>query len=430
MIPFLAVLCFSTLGQPMARQSLPSIFTKMFPAPTGRNGLEDYIKAGDLLITSTFWVYQAWKPPEKRPTQKQILADAATEEKLEDKPDPAVEALTSHLNTLSYLQVKTEEVEKFGTALDLIREGNQKPFVMVGGAAPFDFPPLSWTKAAGRLANDAAYVSFASGNSSRATQILDDELIMSHRFDGGPLISAMIAQAIRSTLFRLIFDQLGMLSLADLQRIDKTATEILADRGSINQMIQSERRQASEMGRLELSYFKLGDVHNAGQDLYAQYKKLSPDQRDAWIHNLELTVDNGFDAVYSLFQNSEDQWLAKAEPDEADKDDEDIVKSLADIKATVKLSSNLLRTRNMVVVLMTGRTQLRLLHLHAKVLEFRWKSGRLPASLAELILAKTETYDPLSRKPFIYTPKGDSYKLASAGVPETGEIELTKVKSR
>lgn len=70
------------------------------------------------------------------------------------------------------------------------------------------------------------------------------------------------------------------------------------------------------------------------------------------------------------------------------------------------------------------RTQLRLLRLHAAVIQFRWRTLRLPSSLDELGQPDWVA-DPLSGKPFAYRRIGPSgYYLYSDGSRQTGRIDL------
>ncbi len=70
------------------------------------------------------------------------------------------------------------------------------------------------------------------------------------------------------------------------------------------------------------------------------------------------------------------------------------------------------------------RAQLRLLRLTAMVQSFKWEHGRLPNQLSEAVPADLGQ-DPLSREAFHYQIQAPGYKLFSAGIPATGEIQLT-----
>jgi hypothetical protein len=66
---------------------------------------------------------------------------------------------------------------------------------------------------------------------------------------------------------------------------------------------------------------------------------------------------------------------------------------------------------------------MRLLDLHARILDYRWNNLKLPEQLADAV-PQALLFDPLSGQSFAYEKTATGYSLFSRGVPETGKIEL------
>ena len=80
--------------------------------------------------------------------------------------------------------------------------------------------------------------------------------------------------------------------------------------------------------------------------------------------------------------------------------------------------------RHAIIAGLRSRTQLRLLRLHAKVIEYRWEHEQLPESLKAAVSDGTEI-DPLSGEAFVFERPGvASYRIYGKGMPGVGEIEL------
>ena len=70
-----------------------------------------------------------------------------------------------------------------------------------------------------------------------------------------------------------------------------------------------------------------------------------------------------------------------------------------------------------------GRIQLRLLRLHAQVIEYKWQHNKLPTKLEDF--AKDHAgFDPIANEPFHYELKDGSYRIYSMGIPGLGRMEL------
>ncbi len=435
----------TVLGAPAIRHGgtqvqTTSEFSLLFPQPSGRNGLEEYVRAGDLLKDPSFGVYQSWLPPSIRPSPEVVRQAEDARRKMLESMTPeerrAAESGSNHrsieeqqlaqrLNGLNYYQLKLEEVQRFQDALDLISRGNAKPFEYVSvpshDAAGENFVAARAVRQVAKFASDAAFVAFASGDSGRGTEILSQALFMAHRLGSGDIIARLSSIGSMSVSLARFSEHLGAISLPDSKRIVTLASSLLDDRSSSIAMVRNERlRLASALdeglknGLLE----KSAGTQNVG--LVQQYQALSQTQKDAWFNRIHQLVDDQFDALSQRFDSPEENWLVSKEPTSSSSDP----KTLEELAASFSRLFSAGIDHDLMLAIVRNRAQVRLLRLHARIIEFRWESGRLPMSLDELKIAREEIYDPLGRRPFEYAVTGATYKLASVGNSETGEVQL------
>jgi len=140
----------------------------------------------------------------------------------------------------------------------------------------------------------------------------------------------------------------------------------------------------------------------------------TPQQKQSWRQSLLDSAKSSIEQMKLLIQGPEKDW------NKADQ----IVRSL-DPNQDFALSylTAALTPSYSQVLLAQGKanTQLRLLGLHARVIAYRWRNGRLPATLQDAAgeLAK----DPFSGNDFMYEATPGGYRLLSRG-SALGDIEL------
>lgn len=405
------------------------------------NALVDYERAGDLLKDPAFRVFQKWLPPEKRPTPEQIrqaedarqrmLASMTPQERRgaeqeSEQLSPEDLELAAHLNGLSYLATRQEEVERFQLPLDLLERGIREPFVYVPAASEKDVRgQLEVVGAVGRLvrlASDAAFVSFAAGQSGRAVNVLDDALIMCQRLGQCGIPARQASANLCALLFRTLNDNLGSLTLDDAKKLADTSEGLLADRSALAGLVKNEKLRLSRWIDQVFGPDGAGSLGRQGDgSLAQQYVALSPDLRVEFLKKLHSLADERLDSLGKRFDSPEENWLAVSEPAPVQPPDP---KSLDELEAALARAFTSGIDHRFMLALVRSRTQTRLLDLHARIVLFRWQTGRLPATLDELRLPRDSVYDPLSRRLFNYERSDTSYKLWSSGIQETGPIEL------
>ncbi len=196
-------------------------------------------------------------------------------------------------------------------------------------------------------------------------------------------------------------------------------------------MVQGERAQMRQA--LEEVTKGFGDPNSGSASIAAQeFRKMTSDQQSAWASQLLQAAEDQFAVAARIFEQPEANRLLAVGP--ADTFDSAVAstddsydankETLAQVAHEIQQTGNLTEHRQFLVAILRHRAQLRLLRLHARIIQYRWETGGLPKTLEELKLPKDETADPLSGKPFQYLPKDRTYRLLSLGIPETGEIEL------
>jgi hypothetical protein len=219
-----------------------------------------------------------------------------------------------------------------------------------------------------------------------------------------------------SFILRKFSDNLGSISLADSRKIESLCNSLLDDREGIREMIQNERLRNT----LALLSFRM-DPNSPLTIPGMKTLALTPKEETIYLDKLAKLENERFDSLIQRFDSPEENWLSASEAPPATTPDPKNVDEVAEAVSRAVTSGF---DRHLVLSVVRTRTQLRLLRLHARIIGFRWESGRLPMSLDELGLTHDQIYDPLSRTLFKFEAASGSYKLLSAGIRETGPIEL------
>lgn len=205
-----------------------SLFSQIFPRPTGRNGYEDYVMAAQVVKNPVYEVL----------TRDEAAVIAAAQQ---DEAAPTESGLKTSL------AIRRERVRRFADALDWVRAGNGKPSVDPHRLSPNEtFPEMGGFKSVEKLEADAAQVGFADGSSASAVRFLLDGLIFSHRTGNSALISALVGAACQAIVLAEFQQNLDCLSLSDCKTICQAATAALAEPPLIDR--RPEKRPESGAG--------------------------------------------------------------------------------------------------------------------------------------------------------------------------------------
>jgi hypothetical protein len=245
------------------------------------------------------------------------------------------------------------------------------------------------------------------------------------------LIHDLVGSAIAGIAFRRFENVLPRLSKRDADRVAKVCELMLAEPEPMLSAMEGERKVMIASADQLLD----PEIYNAGQPAAPNKDPLEDKQKESLLKFIktmtpserakatQMIVDRataGCTRVMDILRGPEANWLSLEEPPPTPPSE---ITTL-DQAITVMSESITPIYRQVVLVALRTRTQIRLLRLHAKVISFRWSNDRLPDSLAEAV-DSGDLADPVSGKPFVFEVRGpDQYRLYSRGVPGLGEIDL------
>jgi len=400
-------------------------YQRVITHPDPANGYEDYLRASDVLNSPDFGLYLSWTPKQ----YDELLAqkkDAGSHDPEWTPPSDASLALAKQLRELDYLGVMRMAASRFGSALALVQAGNSKrvwdPRAKLDAEALF--PEYAGFKNVAKFITLDAYVRFADGDTRAGTSELLDGLTFSRRIGGSCLIAELVSIACQSIALASFERSLTQLSEADAVQIEKYADAALAEPNTYVPSLQRERDAA--LANMDLMLASpanfIGDSGSGAQsEAFTKYVKgMSPHERETLRSNVAQTLNDTFNRIIGRFGADESTW--------ADKHPEDLPPeptSVASAQAVADVFIAILFPvyDQATVAVVRARTQLRLLGLDARIIEFKWHNHRLPSELKEAIPASLLN-DPMGKTAFQYELRDGGYKLYSKGLPSTGPIEL------
>lgn len=161
----------------------------------------------------------------------------------------------------------------------------------------------------------------------------------------------------------------------------------------------------------------IGTEAKGSVDLVRRIKESTSQDRERWQASITNIVNGFFDSAKSRLQQPEANWsgLDADVSTWARQDADPVVKYFVEVLFPIFDSACMSAARS--------RTQLRLLNLSARVLEYHWLNNSYPSRLSDLG-PDVRLKDPFSGEDFVYEQKAGGFRLYSKGVKWTGEIEL------
>ncbi len=414
----------SSLGQP------PGLIEQLSIKATGQNGYEDYLRAADLTDRPDYKALGAWLNYRQFAKANQDKKDE--EGNLTDPPVPPGLSPSS-----SELEVRRARANFMEEALELVRAGNRKP--VSDPRTHIDaltlFPELAKFKELAKGFVDLAYVRFADGKSAQGTDALIQTLEMGNGISHGALLNVLVGIACDSLALAAFEAHLDQLSLADARRVETTCRRILGREPAIVASMRLEKqfsmnmlgdslRSPAEFKKAMMIFDFGGEESTALQERVESFSAQDL-KRLANLTLVEIAAE--FDRVINALSRPEASWTTSVQgPDRyeealAQKDlknitIEEMAMGLASIFHPISSQAALAELRS--------RTQIRLLLLHAKIIEYRWQNAKVPEKLLDATDAK-DVADPMSGEAFKYeAQERNRYRLFSVGRAETGDIEL------
>lgn len=423
---------------PMKNEPGTGYYHWLFPYPTGQNAYEDYVLACGLLMGPRFGVFQDWSPKQYEhllEQEKEAAAPVAAEQAaLANALKPMAEEkirkqLILALVNKTQLDVWRIETQEFGKALTYVQNGNLKPLIDprsdIGPTTLF--PELSGFKNVSRFVGNVAHVDFADGRSDDAITALADVMTQNQRINDSTLISALVSIACQSISFAALDRSRFAWSYSNAKRIEAFADQLLSQPSPMPRVLEREFQMS--MSAMKDLYKKplspdavvgvLGDSDRVDQSVKSMANLKGADL-DRMVATYSSLLAARYKTMASRFTGDEARWI---EPDEepppppTGQTPEAIAEQLISIMQPAFTPTSNALARH--------RTQVRLLRLHARIMEYRWTNEHLPARLSD-VARPDELIDPFSKKPFQYEPNvTGGYRLYSLGFKgSNGEIDL------
>ena len=404
------VLFFAGLERPLQG---PDLVRTVFARATGQNGYEEYVVAASRVNDPAFLVIADYNPD--RPPIPAEIEDSSKRD------------LVQSLSGMDLLATRKELVRRYGRVLDLVKTGNTKPVFDPRGTitAATLYPELAPFKRLARLAAAKAYVDCAEGNTATGSQVLMEGLRFSYNLSGATSISWLVGIASSTILIVAAQDILPTLSVTDAKRLYETADAML---GAPVPLANAMRGEAQIMDSSVAAFLKNPDRYpqllgadDEGEvdpkEIAEAVRNLTPAQKTALERQVHARMATYGQALTSVFSLPEYRWIENGPDLDALSDDPNQT-----LRGLLRLT--IIDPKPLLVSTARWRTQVRLLGLHARILEFRWRKGRLPFTLSDLGNPRV-SYDPLANQPFEFQRMGPvSYRLYSRGGLGLGEVEL------
>ena len=363
------------------------VFPQVFPNPTGGNGYEELMLAGDLARDS------------------KILNDAM-------QPDATL--------TLKRRALEDGDVRR---ALALIQTAFLKPIRSPRDPAKntFDtvfFLDLAAIRNLARVFSMVEYVALADGKTGAALDAMDDCLRLARAIPAESIINALVFVAVDAIAVKLIAAHAAQLSLRDCERLELICDHWLRSTDSFASALAGERDMVSRLfgkGPQPDDLLKIVNPDPANENADA------PDDADATPEEKALKArlrDHPGDAK-KLWQQAQesitafyDNLIVEARKDAWERKPVDRPKTEPAVKA---LTDSVLPTIAQVLSKQDqGRANLHLLGTFAALQHYRWLHRHYPDALKEL-REPVLTQDPFTGELLIYKRDGDAYDLHSAG---------------
>lgn len=377
----------ATAQQPPVKKSA---FDTVIKQPTGRNGYEELVLAGDTLQDSRLWKQVESEPNATLTMKRAVLAD-----------------------------------RQVAQALRLLRQGLDKPVVSPREKSTFDtlLPELIEFRSLGRLLALQQYVFLADGRVGGALANARLALRLGQAVQTDTLLSGLIGISIGTMCIQTMGAHLDQLSARDAETLYAICLEWLRQPSPEARLMDTERRNA--LNSLEvlrgqpverlISSVNLDptpkpdddDSIRKGRQLAAELRRFGADQPEA-VDRLYTDTEKQLDALYGqvLEQFRLPLWQRRF-PERTE--DGTMASRLVSLLAPTLTGVGNAYARD--------QARVRMLACHAAIVRYRWEHNRVPATLPELNLGEL-AQDPFTGQPLQYQALGTHYRLTSVG-PES-----------
>ncbi len=387
---FLISAASQTAGAQAELQTQSHVFEQLFPNPTGQNGIEDIVRACDILKNSA-----AYRSTEGAGNDFNTLT---LSEKRQFLADPGVQSAFNLFHAGLKKQVRSPHEKLDDETL---------------------LPEVALYRMLARAVTVQIYVDFADGKVTQAITDFADLLRFSYIIHTDTLINGLVAIAIDAIALKIVTERLDQLSARDCERLiaivndwlkspDPGIAILSRERIMTMSLLDKYRGQPAKLVNL-LDPGKPGSPSRAKyEDLSAKLTNASASAVGPLFDEVGRRVNAYYDQVDARLQKPIWERTDIQEP----ADDGSIVSQL--LSSVLPTISRVMDRYGM------EQAKVQLLGVHAAIRRYRWENNRLPTTLEELKLGRMGV-DPFSGKPFAYKRTDDmTYDLYSIGAPDRG----------
>jgi hypothetical protein len=397
-----------------------SLFQKYFPRPSGRNGMEEYLAAADMVAASDYGKLGVWEGYRMR------VAQAGPQ--VEHNPEfvEITRTLGDPWKT-TVLAARRKAVAGLARVRSLVIAGNNKPIWSLHEKIGPDtlFPELGRLKTVVKLLATEAFVHFADGNSALGTDVLLAALTMNHRLPQDTILARLVTIACNAIILAEFERHLARMSTRDVAKVLAVLSELPKWESRVLEAVSGEGRQ------IEVAVNQLKEqgpkwIEDWGLEEAEPFlKSLSPDQWSKLCSDVQVITALEVKRAEEILAGPESQWFRAFK-----------AQGITEESGSGLRPSSVLDAVRVIASTLTGlwptvaesearmRTQLRLLRLHLRVHAYNWAEGRLPERLEQAAPAE-QFADNFGGGQFEYRPdRFGHYELFSKGFAHFGRVDL------
>jgi hypothetical protein len=353
-----------------------SAFQQVFPVPTGKNGYEELVLAGEMLKRSRLFEELEAAVPQTLSLRRRALSD------------PLVRQVRG-----------------------LIQVGLAKPLVSprVDLRPETLMPDLALIRGLGRLLRHEMYVSLADGRTSSAITTYEEMLRLCDATRGDAFLGGLVGAAVDRMGADMLARHSEQWTVRDCERLLAVVRARLSAPNPALLALETERRSLT-------GYLKTLEDSEPTKDAFAN---LGLDEEDDLNYRVLRDALENPNTRLALLQEARAQLSAHWDRIAARIADPTLPPAPRFLPHTLgdRFADVFMVPENGIIAALTrNRVEIQLLGVHALIRKYRWEHDKLPDSLDEL-KARGLDIDPCTGKPLVYKKTGEAtYELASAGM--------------
>jgi hypothetical protein len=371
-------------------RAISNVFAQLFPNPTGGNGYEEFVRAGDLSRNSDAWYkYEIGESGSSLSAMRQVMSDSNVRR-----------------------------------ALMLVRSGLHKPVTTAHPNMDDEtlLPEFALYRSLSRMMAVEMYVQMADGKMGEAISTLGDCLKFSYMIHADCLIGGLVSIAMDRIVVKRLAEHMDQLSVRDCDRLltvvndwlkapDPSIAILEGERASIRRTLQKYRSQPEKLLASFLPGLKDDTEGKKQHNFLLSAFSRHPETAGPAFDQAQAMLDGFYDGIAAGLQKP--VWERSEIPNPKD-----------DGSSASKLFSLLAPAFNRVTDRYgSDQAQLQLLGVHAAIHRYKWENDRLPENLEQLHVGAL-AIDPFSGKPFVYKRLDDkTYDLYSQGPLDRGTTD-------